>query len=262
MYRTIALFAPILLFLLYACQPTGPGQEEEQVATADELPEITFHTSDSIEIFGDLHEHDKSASVVLLFHQAGANARSEYGTIIPRLLEEGYNVLAIDQRSGGQRFGGYNRTVAHIPKNRFEYCDAYPDLEGALDYLSQAGFTGKKIVWGSSYSAALVIQLASKRPTDVAAVLAFSPASGGPMADCNPNPYMETLKIPLLVLRPQREMEVESVIQQFNLAKKHQHQTHIAKTGVHGSSMLVESRTGSFVEDDWNVVLGFLEGIQ
>jgi pimeloyl-ACP methyl ester carboxylesterase len=40
----------------------------------------------------------------LLFHQGGASARGEYGPIIPRLLSAGYHVLAVDQRSGGDRF--------------------------------------------------------------------------------------------------------------------------------------------------------------
>ena len=68
-----------------------------------------------------------------MFHQAGANAKGEYSTIIPKLLTEGFNVFAVDQRTGGQTFGKHNRTVAEISANRYGYCDAYPDLEAALN---------------------------------------------------------------------------------------------------------------------------------
>jgi hypothetical protein len=36
----------------------------------------------------------------------------------------------------------------------------------------------------------------------------------------------------------------------------------VPKNGVHGSSMLVEERVGSEVEDTWTVVLSFLKKIE
>lgn len=224
-----------------------------------EPKEINFQSSDDLTIYGDLYQINKQATTVLLFHQARSNARAEYGEIAQRLVKEGYNVLAIDQRSGGQLYGSYNRTVANIPLNKSKYCDVYVDLENTLEYLNTSGFTGKKIVWGSSYSAALVIKLAHNYPDQVHAVLAFSPASGKPMEECNPNEYFETLKTPLLLLRPKKAMEIESVKNQYNLASEYGHQTYTAENGVHGSSMLVESRVKADVQKNWDVVLSFIK---
>ena len=71
------------------------------------------------------------------------------------LYKEDFNLLIVDQRSGGQRFGDYNRTVAAITQN-YEYCEAYPDFVASVDFLRSEGYTGDILVWGSSYSAALL----------------------------------------------------------------------------------------------------------
>jgi len=256
----------VLLFLfLFACQQSPSETEEQETASTESSEEednqIYFYTKDSVRIFGDLFQKDRSASTILLFHQGGSNARAEYGPIIPKLQEEGFNILAIDQRSGGQAYGSYNRTIAQMASNEFGYCDAYADLEGALNYVKEQGMTGKKIVWGSSYSGSLVIQLASKNPDEIDAVLAFSPASGGPMQDCRPDEYFESLEVPLLLLRPVGETEIESVQQQLEMAQQAGHQTYVADPGTHGSSMLVEERAEGSVDAHWQVVLSFLRTI-
>lgn len=249
------------LGLINSCQS---GIPKSKLETSPQ--EISFYTNDSIQIMGDLYELNKTATTILLFHQGGSNARAEYGSIIPRLIENGFNILAIDQRMGGQTYGNYNRTIANIPDhsfaNPYTYCDAYNNLEAALNYIIQSKFTGKKVLWGSSYSASLAIQLAATHPKDISGVLAFSPASGGAMADCPPTVYFEKLTLPLLLLRPSSELQNEKAKAQFELAIQNGHQTYIAEQGVHGSSMLVEERVGTGVEENWSVVSRFLEAIR
>lgn len=245
-----------LLFLMVSCKQNTEGVKSG--LTKNETIEVSFYTKDSLKIYGDLFEISKTAPTILLFHQGGANSRGEYQTIIPILKEEGFNVLTIDQRRGGQRFGNYNRTVADITRNTYSYCDAYPDLEAALEFVTTSNFTGKKIVWGSSYSATLGIKLASENSDIINGVLAFSPASGDPMEGCRPEEYLETLKTPLLLLRPSREAEIESVKTQLELAKQYNHETYVAKNGVHGSSILVEDRVGNTIDENWAVVKAFL----
>ena len=256
-------FLAIAVILWASCTSEIKTEAPKENSPASE---ISFYTPDSIQIFGDLYEVDKQKSTILLFHQGGSNARGEYSAIIPRLIEAGFNVLAIDQRMGGQAYGSYNRTLANIPSNRFgdgyTYCDAYNNLESALDFIISSGFTAKKILWGSSYSASLAIKLAHQKETDVQAVLAFSPAAGGPMQACNPNEYFQTLKTPLLLLRPPGEMENESSKAQFDLAKSFNHETYVPSHGVHGSSMLVKERVENDVEACWEVVLAFLSKIE
>lgn len=231
------------------------------VAGHSETLEISFETADGITIFGDLYAsgNGKSAPVILLFHQAGSDARGEYGGIARRLLDAGYNVLAVDQRSGGSRLGGTNRTVARLGDTDFGYCEVYPDLQATLEYARGAGFDGSLAVWGSSYSAALVFQLAAKNPDDVDAVLGFSPASGGPLADCRPEAYLAALQPPALALRPTNEAAIESVKAQLATFEQRGVKTYIADPGVHGSSMLNEDRVGESAEATWAVVMAFLE---
>ncbi len=49
--------------------------------------EITFKASDGVTIHGDLHLTDgaRSDPILLLFHQGGGDARSEYGPLVGRL---------------------------------------------------------------------------------------------------------------------------------------------------------------------------------
>lgn len=225
--------------------------------------EVSFQ-AEGINIYADWYESAKTSPCILLFHQAGSNARGEYGLIIPKLLAQGYNVLAVDLVRGGTRFGSSNRTLERMSQSpdQFTFCDVYPNLEAALDYLIEKGFSGNKILWGSSYSAALVVQLAAKRSEDVAGVLAFSPALGGPMQACKAGPYFEQLSMPFLLMRPPHEMEIESVKKQYAWAQKHGHQTFTAPSGVHGSSMLVPERVEGSVEAAWGRVGQFLEGLK
>lgn len=229
------------------------------VAVAAE--QVEFETADGIRIFGDVYASaaGKDEPVILLFHQAGSDARGEYAGIAARLQENHYNVIAVDQRSGGTRFGGVNRTMAELDRQDYGYCEAYPDLQATLEFARQQGFSGPLAVWGSSYSAGLVFQLGAENSDEVSAILGFSPASGGPMADCQLTPYLTGLAVPALALRPQREFEIESVQAQMQQFKAHDVQTYVADPGVHGSSMLNAERVGASTEETWTVVLEFLD---
>lgn len=221
---------------------------------------IEFETADGVRIYGDLYASPdgQSAATILLFHQAGSDARGEYAGIAARLQENRYNVIAIDQRSGGTRLGGVNRTVEQLDNKDFGYCEAYPDLQAALKFARDQDYDGPLAVWGSSYSAGLVFLLGAENSDEVGAILGFSPASGGPMADCSLLPYLDDLDVPALALRPQRETEIESVQEQMQLFKAHGVQTYIADPGVHGASMLNPDRVGASTEATWDVVLQFL----
>ena len=259
--KKIILITISLLTVLNACQKKNQIKSDIEI----QVKEISFITPDNIKIFGDLYAKDKTSPVIILFHQGGSNARSEYAPIIPKLIKKGYTILAIDQRVGGQYYGGYNRTLANVPTyiygDGYGYCDAYNNLEGALDFMIESGFTGNKTIWGSSYSASLAIILANNRQNDISGVLAFSPASGGSMKDCLPNQYFETLKKPLLMLRPPSEAKSDNSKAQLKLVQSFGHQTFVAKHGVHGSSMLVEERVKNEVGETWKVVFDFLNKI-
>jgi dienelactone hydrolase len=199
-----------------------------------------------------------TAPVILLFHQAGSS-KSEYAPIAPRLVQLGFNALAIDQRSGGDLFDPPNETVAHAGKSA-PYLDALPDLEAALAWAHRAHPKSAVYVWGSSYSASLVFLLAAKHPGDIGAILAFSPGE-----------YFDDKQ---LVRRAAREIHVPVFIdsaddkQEIAAARsiydaipgKHKEQ-YTPVRGVHGSSTLRVDRDPDGAAANWIEVTRFLRGL-
>ncbi len=226
-----------------------------------ETTTVTMRASDGVIVHGEIYAAagvPKSAPLILLYHQGGGDSRGEYTPLVARLLDAGYNLIAIDQRRGGDRFEGVNRTLAGVGDTEYSYCDVMPDLEAALSFAQEHGFVGPTAAWGSSYSAALIFKLGVDHPDEIDAIVAFSPASGEPMAGCMPEPYSAVIKQPVLALRPIRELDVPYVPGQVQLFEEHGHQTYVADPGVHGSSMLNEDRVGASTDETWNVVLAFL----
>jgi len=222
---------------------------------------VAFPATDGATVYATWYQSPQSAkAIVVAFHQGGASAEGEYGPIVERLDLQGYDVLAVDQRAGGNRFGGVNRTVA-ARGGEAEYCEAAPDIEGAVAYARTQRAGTPLILWGSSFSGALVLRFASTNPDGVRAVLAFSPASGGPMADCRGEDVSDRIRVPVLTLRPIGEMALETSVAQFAIFEAQGHQTFIADPGAHGSSMLVEERVGAPVDATWEVVMGFVNRV-
>jgi hypothetical protein len=65
------------------------------------------------------------------------------------------------------------------------------------------------------------------------------------------------LKVPLLVLRPPAEMELDHARELAESLARHGHELFVLERGVHGSSMLVAERVGGPVEATWNSLLRF-----
>lgn len=206
---------------------------------------VTATTADGVTVYGEVYGDDlgPSAPLVLLFHQAGSNGRGEYAEIAAWLAEAGYRSVAWDQRAGGETHGSTNRTASGLAEGTpAGFCDAYADLQAALD--ATASMAERVVVWGSSYSAALVVRLAAENPGRVAGVLAASPASGGPMAACRARDWIDAVEVPVLVLRPASEMERETSVEQREILEAAGAEFFVVEHGVHGSSMLVDDRTG------------------
>lgn len=226
--------------------------------------EINLTTSDNINVHGYLFDNKtgKSSTTILMFHQGGGDALGEYLPIITPLLERGYNILTIDQRSGGTRFGGINKTMAGLKEGvKYNFSDAYPDLEAALKYVKDNGYTGKTIVWGSSYSAALVFKLSAEHSNEIDAAVAFSAAVHPIMGESHPAQYFTKIKIPFLALRALSEMTDDSK-NHFKSMEENGIQTYVPEKGVHGSSMLNDLIVKSSTEETWKVVFDFLDKIE
>ena len=144
---------------------------------AAEKKTITFSSKDTITITADMYKaYPDGAPFILLFHQAGWS-RGEYKETAPKLNKLGFNCMAVDQRSGGEVNGVTNQTKleADMAKKKTTYIDALPDMEAAVKYVKKNFPKSKLVLWGSSYSAALVIKLAGDNAGLIDGVLAFSP---------------------------------------------------------------------------------------
>jgi dienelactone hydrolase len=139
---------------------------------------VTFPSEDGLLITADVHAPYKNgeAPVIVLFHQAGWS-RGEYTEIAPWLNTLGYNCMAVDQRSGEIVGGIENETALRAARENRPtgYIEALPDIKAALAWARRHYGNDGVIAWGSSYSAALVLQLAGHSPGLVDGVLAFSP---------------------------------------------------------------------------------------
>lgn len=243
MLKFHVISSAILLLLAAGCA-VSPNSDPTRT--------VTTQTSDGIVIFGETYfgKLEDTAPLILLFHQGGSNGRSEYTPLVGQLNNRGYRAIAWDQRSGGATFGGENRTVQNLPDQADTgYCDAQSDLQAALDFVIENGIADTVIVWGSSYSAALVFELASNNQDHVSGVIAFSPASGGPLAACRARKWAASIDKPRLVLRPSSEMERPSSVEQERILSEMGAEFLVIENGVHGSSMLVDDRTNAPMED-------------
>lgn len=221
---------------------------------------VDFPTVGGIQVRADVYEPpNPSAALILLFHQAGWS-RGEYREIAPKLVEAGYRVMAVDQRSGRAVNGVTNETHRRAMRKKLStsYLNAHEDLKAALTYARKTLDAKRVIVWGSSYSASLVIRLAAEKPADVAAVMAFSP--GEYFEKDKGSQYVSGLAKnvaqPLFVTSSKKERDLVKPIFDASPAEKKILFTPASK-GQHGSRALWSKWPDHDVY--WTAVNGFLK---
>ena len=193
-------------------------------------------------------------ATILLFHMAGSN-KAEYAPIAPRLAALGYDVTAIDQRSGGSAFGASNETARAFGKEA-SFAAALPDLEAALADARAAAPGRPVIVWGSSYSAALVFVLAAKHKGEVAGILAFSP--GEYLSGTGVRAAAAAVDVPVFVSSASDAGEIaaaKAILAASPAKLKIQYEP---KSGVHGSSTLRADSNPGGAAENWAAVVAFL----
>jgi dienelactone hydrolase len=229
-------------------------------ADAPEPQRITLKASDGVAVYAwHYAAADKTRPAILLFHQAGSN-HAEYATIAPRLVTLGYHALALDQRSGGSMWDQPNRTASEFGRD-VDYRAALPDLAAALDWPARGGLPARSIVWGSSYSAALVFLLAAAHPSAVAAVMAFSP--GEYLGDSHSvKDAAAKVRAPVFVTCAQDSEEIAAGRAIARAVPGSAAVQFVPKRGgVHGSSTLRQDRNPKGAEENWRAVEQFLAGL-
>lgn len=224
--------------------------------SAAQAAPVTLTAADGVKVHGEWWQAARArAPIILAFHQAGSS-HAEYEPIAKRLNQAGFSVLAIDQRSGGSQFNGTNKTVAALGRST-AYDSALKDLEAALAWGKANAQGAPVIVWGSSYSAALVFLLAARHPDDVSGLLAFSP---GEYLD---QPHAvhtaaQKISVPVFIDQASDKDEINQsrlILQEVKSSDKRQF---TPQTGVHGSATLRADRNPKGAEENWDAVLAFL----
>ena len=200
--------------------------------------------------------------MIVLFHQAGWS-RGEYIEIAPRLNQLGFNCLAVDLRSGKTVNNIDNETFLEAKRKMKEtgYLAAETDIVSAVEYaINIAG--DKVILWGSSYSASLVLKVASQYPENIKAVMAFSPGeyfrSFGKPADFI-SKSVANLDTKVFLTCAAREKEACEEI--FKRIPSRDKVFFVPETaGNHGSSALWNIHFDS--KDYWTAVESFLEKVK
>lgn len=219
---------------------------------------VQLAAADGVKVFGEVwRAAGAKPPIIVAFHQADSSS-AEYAPIAPRLVRAGYTVLAIDQRSGAGAFGGSNRTAAGLGREA-SYEEALPDLEAALAWAKANAHGAPVVVWGSSYSAALVFLLAARHPVDVNGVVAFSPgeylANKTAVRDA-----ARKVEVPVYIDQAADAEEVAqsaAILQAVKGADKQQLQSRSNST--HGSSTLRADANPAGAETHWLAVLKFLK---
>jgi len=221
---------------------------------------ITFQAEDQLKVTADLYmTNADDAPFIILFHQAGWS-RGEYLEIAPKLNDLGFNCMAVDQRSGGGINDTENLTNKEAKKTSKEtrYIDALPDMQAALNYVKENYSNSKIILWGSSYSSALVIKLASQNLEIVDGVLAFSPGeyfSRMGESETFIQEAAQKIVVPIFITSAKNEENQWKAI--FEAISSENKTSFLPETvGNHGSRALWEKFDDN--EQYWNAVKDFL----
>ncbi len=223
--------------------------------------QVHFLSKDSVEIIGDLYiTSEKEQPFVILFHQA-TSSRGEYNEIAPVLNTLGLNCLAVDLRSGYSINGVLNETGKNAKKAKMPYrfIDTIQDIESAISYVKANYNYSKLILWGSSYSASLVLKIASYK--DVDAVLSFSPGEYF-KNEGKPHDFItktvHQIKCPVFITSKKNEKDSWWPLYQKIESKKHYFIPD--DIGHHGSIALWSTKDGN--QKYWEAVKDFLKSIE
>jgi dienelactone hydrolase len=228
---------------------------------ASSFKTISFSSKDGLQVTADLYlAHPTEAPFIVLFHQARAS-RGEYRMIAPELNAFGFNAMAVDQRIGNSFNAITNETAKRFGTEGMSeaYIDAMPDMEAAIKYARKNYAKGKLIIWGSSYSASLVLKIAGDNPNLSDGVLAFSPGEYFGNLGKGPTYISESARkigVPVFITSSHNEKNEWFPIYESIPGER---KTYFLPPsgGAHGSSALFEYYDAS--NDYWKAVKDFLK---
>jgi dienelactone hydrolase len=135
---------------------------------------VAFLSEDGVVVTADQYIKSTGLPYVILLHQDNSS-RGEFNGIAEKIMELGYNCLAVDLRKGGRFNYVENETSldARYKGKSAHYIDAELDLQASIAYAFKK--SGKAVVLlGGTYSASLCIKAAINNAR-VSAIVVFHP---------------------------------------------------------------------------------------
>ncbi len=121
----------------------------------------------------------KAPHVVFVCCHMARSSRGEYREIAPKLNALGWDVLAVDLRSGEKQGAIVNETAKSATMalgGTQGFQASYGDVGFAIDWARELAPGAKVVLMGSSYTASLALRYASSVDGKADLVLAFSPS--------------------------------------------------------------------------------------
>lgn len=176
-----AVLVIITAFGLAACRhlPAQPGQLDNQpsqnVQSNSTMPRrIEFTTQDGVTIVADWYPVSGATKTTLLVHMLPATKES-YVVLAKKLNAAGISALAIDLRGHGDSVNGPAGRLNYQDFSSAQHLASIADLDAALDWFNQQGFSADKIsVIGASIGANLSLQAAADHP-EIMKIVLLSP---------------------------------------------------------------------------------------
>lgn len=264
--KKTALLIPFALLLLACSESSSNGDKEitiekdTTIIIEDDLPydKITFEAPDGVIIHANEYKIDDESPIIVLCHQARFN-KFEYDGIAEKLNENGFNCIAIDQRSGGPIASQQNETnlSAKEKGKGVDYLDAIQDISAAVNYSADK-YKQKVILWGSSYSSTLTLWEGMSNE-NVKATVSFSPGDYFPELGSLTDSIANYSKPFFITCSKAETPETEVILSKINFGEN---QVHFKPegNGHHGSRALWLNQDGG--EEYWKAVLDFLNSIK
>lgn len=202
---------------------------------------VKFVSEGNMEIVGTFYESPKANSpAVLLLHQ-WQNNRKSYNEFALRMQAKGFGVLAID----GRGFGDSTKTTGGVKVTADSEIETIrgmkADVANAFQFLTkQKNVNPQKVgIVGASYGSSLAIIHAAENK-DVAAVALISPGMNYfgnlPIEDAIKNYGDRPM---LLVAAEDDKQSAETVKTLKETVKNEKYQTHVYRTGGHGTELFI-----------------------
>lgn len=239
---------------------TSDGQETE-AAIEDKVQKstITFPSKDGLTITADTYIIDDTSDFILVYHQA-EGSRGEYLETAYDFNALGYNVMAVDLRSGLLVNDVKNETARRAKEEAYANTasDAGLDVQASIEYVRDTYDYENLFLLGSSYSAALVLVVAPEYQDDLSGVLAFSPNISLQWQGKKVKENIQDLSLPVFLTCAKSETVRTDFLNEFITCEE---KTYFVPEGRgrHGASNLWESAKDH--QEYWTAVTEFLQGL-